>query len=238
MLPFNSARTAFENRILASLPRDEFERLRPRLERVRLTLGQILYGAGDTVRHVYFPSGGMTSLLSTTPGGASIEVGMIGREGMIGLPAVLRLNTSPYTVMVQFASSAARVRAEVVREEFDRGGRLQDLALRYAHTLLTQVSQSAACNRFHTLEERLSRWLLTSRDRSQGETINLTQEFLSYMLGVPRTSVTGVAANLQRAGLITYKRGKIHILDRPRLETASCECYEVISESIDRFLAA
>jgi CRP-like cAMP-binding protein len=238
VIPFNSIRGAFENRILSSLPRDEFERLRQRLERVRLTQGQILYGAGDAVRHVYFPAGGMVSLVSTTRAGSSIEVGMIGGEGVVGLPAIQREGSSPYLVMVQIAGEGARIRSEALREEFERGLGLQDLMLRYANILLTQVSQSAACNRFHTLEERLSRWLLISRDRTSGETINLTQEFLSYMLGVPRTSVTAVAAGLQQTGLITYSRGKIRILDRRALEAASCECYEVITESIDHFLAA
>jgi CRP-like cAMP-binding protein len=238
MLTFGSPKSAFENCILASLPHEEFERLRPRLDRVRLTPGRILYGVGEAIRYAYFPMGGMLSLVSTTRGGASIEVGMIGNEGVAGLTAIMRYNSSPYLVMVQIAGNAARVRTDVLREEFDRRGMLSNQLLRYAHTLLTQVSQSAACNRFHTLEQRLSRWLLICRDRTHDETISLTQEFLSYMLGVPRTSVTAVAADLQRAGLISYSRGKIRILDRGALAAASCECYEVISESINHFLAA
>lgn len=231
-------RAPFENRVLASLPHEEYERLRPYLEPVRLAPGKILYGAGDIVRHAYFPKGGMVSLLSMTEDGRTIEVGMIGCEGVAGIPVVLRVNRSPYQVMVQLPTGAARIKGETLRREFNRGGKLQDLLLRYTHTLLTQVAQSAACNRFHTVEERLCRWLLISRDRVQTDTLQLTQEFLSHMLGVPRTSVTMIAGSLQRDGLIRYSRGKITILDPGGLETASCECYRVVREEIGHFLAA
>jgi CRP-like cAMP-binding protein len=140
--------------------------------------------------------------------------------------------------MVQLAGNALRIRGDALREAFDRGGRLQDLLLRYTHSLLTQIAQSAACNRFHTVEERLCRWLLMSRDRVQTDTIPLTQEFLSDMLGVPRTSVTTIAGTLQKDGLITYSRGKIIILDRPRLEAASCECYRLVRDGLKQFLVA
>lgn len=233
-----SFRAQFENRILATLPRDEYERLLPRLESVRLTQGKILYNAGDVVRYAYFPKGGMVSLLSVTEDGRTIEVGMIGDEGMAGIPVVLRVNRAPYRVMVQLTANAMRIRGDVLREEFNRGGKLQDLLLRYTHTLLTQVAQSAACNRFHTVEERLCRWLLIGRDRVHTDTLQLTQEFLSHMLGVPRTSVTMIAGTLQADGLIRYRRGKITIIDRQGLETASCECYRVVREEISHFLAA
>ena len=231
-------REAFANRILATLPREEYERLRPRLEPVRLTQSKILYEAGDVIRYAYFPKGGMVSLLSVTEDGRSIEVGMIGDEGMAGIPIVLRVNRTPYQVMVQIPANAMRIRGDALREEFKRGGKLQDLLLRYAHTLLTQVTQSAACNRFHTVEERLCRWLLVSRDRVQTDTLPLTQEFLSHMLGVPRTSVTMIAGTLQKGGLIRYSRGKITILDRQGMEAASCECYRLVREEINHFLAA
>jgi CRP-like cAMP-binding protein len=229
---------AFGNRLLAALPREEYARLAPHLELVRLTPGKILYNAGDLVRHAFFPKAGMICLLSTTESGRTIEVGMIGNEGTSGIAIILRGAVTPCRVMVQLAGNAVRVRADVLRAEFNRGGRFQDLLLRYTHTLLVQIAQSAACNSFHTVEERLCRWLLVSRDRVQADTIHLTQEFLSLMLGVPRTSVTMIAGSLQKQGLIKYSRGKISILDRRRLEAVSCECYRVVRTEIGTFLAA
>lgn len=228
----------FENLVLAALPRSEYERLRPFLQTVKLAQGKVLYNAGDTIRHVYFLKGGMASLLSLTEDGSSVEVGMMGNEGMVGIPVILRMGTAPYQVVVQLSANAERLRSDVLHTEFNRGGRLQDLLLHYMHTLLTQISQSAACNRFHTVEERLCRWLLISRDRIQTEYIPLTQEFLSQMMGSPRTSVTAIAGNLQRAGLIRYSRGKVRIIDQPGLEAASCECYRIVREEISHYLAA
>jgi hypothetical protein len=163
---------------------------------------------------------------------------MIGNEGMMGVPIVLRSGVAPYQMMVQLAGNALRIRENVLRLELDRGGKLQDLLLRYTHSVLIQVAQSAACNRFHTVEERLCRWLLVSRDHVQTDTIHLTQEFLSHMLGVPRTSVTMIAINLQKEGFIRYNRGRITILDRSGLEAASCECYRRIREGSSNFLVA
>lgn len=233
-----SSRFPLSNLLLAALPRNEYERLSPHLHRVRLAKGRLLYHAGDPVRHAYFPTSGMCSLLATTEKGALLEVGMVGNEGLIGLPAVLRINVMPFQVIVQIEADAFRLRADVLRAEFDRNGRLQDLLLKYAHALLTQVSQSAVCNRFHTIEERLCRWLLISQDRVQTDTVHLTQEFLSYMLGVPRTGVTLAAGNLQKRRLIGYGRGRITILDRARLERAACECYRVVRAETERVLAA
>jgi CRP-like cAMP-binding protein len=227
-----------KNQILVSLSREEQDQLRSYQETVRLTKGKVLYDAGDAIRHLYFPMGGMVSLLSTTRDGASIEVGMIGNEGVAGLPVLLGINMAPYRAMVQIPGNAIRIRADVLKKVFDKGGVLHNLLLKYTHTLLIQISQSAACNRFHTVEERLCRWLLISRDRVHSDTIYLTQEFLSHMLGVPRTSVTTIAGKLQRVGLIRYSRGKIQITDRPRMEAASCECYDIIREDIRLFLAA
>ena len=238
MLPPNKLRASLNNRILAALPRGEYERLRLFQESVRLAQGRVIYDAGDFIKHVYFPLGGMLSLISTTRAGASVEVGMIGDEGVAGLPAILRVSTAPYRVVMQLPGNAVRFRVDVLKDAFDKGGRLQDLLLRYMHTLMTQISQSAACNRFHTVEERLCRWLLVSRDRVQSDELNLTQEFLSQMIGSPRTSVTAIAAALQRANLISYSRGKIRILDRGGMEVTSCECYEVVRDSINEFLAA
>lgn len=229
---------AFHNRLLSALPREEYERLSRHLEPVRLAAGQTLYDVGDAVRHAYFPKGGMLSLLSTTEAGRTIEIGMIGNEGMAGIPIILSSDAAPYTVMVQFSCNALRIRRRELREEFNRGGRLHELLLRYTHALLTQVAQSAACNRFHPIEKRLCRWLLISRDRVHTDALRLTQEYLSYMLGVPRTSVTAVARGLQERGLISYRRGSIVVLDRPRLESISCECYSRIREEIRQLLAA
>lgn len=238
MPPLKEAGPAFGNGLLSALPREEYERLSPHLELIRLTAGKILYNAGDPVRYAYFPKGGMVSLLSVTEDGRTIEVGMIGSEGMAGVPVVLRSSEAPYQVMVQLAGNALRIRGGPLRDEFDRGGKLQDLLLRYTHTLLVQVAQSAACNRFHSVEERLCRWLLISRDRVQTDTLQLTQEFLSYMLGVPRTSVTMIAGTLQKEGLIRYSRGRITILSRRGLEAASCECYRRVQEGLRHFLVA
>jgi len=227
-----------DNRLLAALPREEYERLSPHLESVRLAPGKILYNAGEAVRHAYFPKGGMVSLLSITEEGRTIEIGMIGSEGMAGIPIVLWSDVAPYQVMVQLPGDAMRIKAVALRTEFNRGGKLQELLLRYTHALLIQVAQSAACNRFHTAQERLCRWLLVSRDRVQSDTVNLTQEFLSHMLGVPRTSVTMIAGDLQKGGLIRCGRGRITILDRALLQTASCECYERVREGIDQSFTA
>ncbi|HEV2705930.1 MAG TPA: Crp/Fnr family transcriptional regulator [Pyrinomonadaceae bacterium] len=226
------------NHLLSALPREESARLSRHLELVRLVPGKILYNAGDVVRHAYFPRAGMVCLLSATESGRTIEVAMIGDEGMVGVPIILRSVSAPYHVMVQLAGDALRIRGGTLREEFDRGGRLQDLLLRYMHTLLVQIAQSAACNGFHTVEERLCRWLLVCRDRVQSDTIPLTQEFLAHMLGVPRTTVTMVARAVQKKGLIGYSRGKVTILDRRRLEAASCECYKLVHKGAAEFLVA
>lgn len=230
--------TTLHNRLLGALSRQQYERLLPNLELVRLTPGKILYDVGDTVHHAYFPIGGMISLLSITQGGRTVEVGMVGNEGMTGLPTVLRCNVAPYRVMVQFAGNALRIRAEALKAEMSRSGQLQEVLLCYTHALLIQIAQSASCNRFHTVEARLCRWLLVSRDRLLTDTLPLTQEFLSHMLGVPRTSVTAVARNLQEQKLVRYIRGKIVILNRSGIERHSCECYKLVRNEIENFLVA
>lgn len=225
-----------ENKILAALPREEFERIVSRGEMVRLITGKILGQPEVRLRDVFFPRSGMISLVSLLETGSAVEVGMVGDEGVVGIPALLRADTTPYQLVVQLPGSALKVKASVLREEFDRGGRFQDLILRYIYTLLTQIAQSAACNRFHTLEERLCRWLLVCRVRA--ENFNLTQEFLAQMLGAPRSRVSVVAGTLQNAGLIAYCRGKIRITDRRGLEASACECYGVVNEQIEHFIAA
>jgi len=224
------------NRILAAVPNQEFGRVSPHLESVHLEKGEVVYMAGDTIRHVYFPISGLLSLLSTTETGSTVEVAMVGNEGVIGLPVILKKGMIPYEVIVQVTTDAFRIKAEVLQEEFDKGERLQKLMLRYVSVLIAQISQSSICNRFHTLEEALSRWLLEAQDRVNSDTLNLTQEIISNALGVPRTGVTMAAGSLQRAGLIRYSRGRIVILDRARLEANSCECYRIIHDEVDHFL--
>jgi CRP-like cAMP-binding protein len=229
---------SFGNRVLAALPREEYERLSPHLEMIKIPTGKIVYHVGEHMRYAYFPKRGMFSLLSTTGDGRTIEVGTIGSEGMTGTPLILRGDTTPYQVVVQLAINAVRIKGSVLREEFKRGGRLQDLLLRCANAHINQIVKSAACNRFHTVEERLCRWLLVCRDCVQTDTIHLTQECLSHMLGVPRSSVTAAAGALQDRRLIRYNRGEITLLERPRLEAASCECYRLVREDFRDFQVA
>ncbi len=226
------------NRILASLPVDERGRLTSRMERVRLRAGEILFDAGDEIRHAYFPLSGMASIISMTEDGRSVEVAAVGSEGLLGIPVVLRASRSPYRVMAQLHGEAVRVRAGVLRSEFNRGGVLQDLVLRHALALLTQVTQSAACHRFHSVPKRLACWLLVTRERAGSDSFRLTQEFLSYMLGVPRTSVTTFAAAMQQEGLISYSRGHINIRDAQGLKAASCHCYRIVARGITDLIAA
>lgn len=228
-----------QNRLLAALPREEYERLLPNLEAVHLPHGKIIYHVGDIVRYAYFLNDGQISMLSITEEGTTIEVAMVGSEGAVGIPIILRSNKTPCEVMVQISvKSAMKVKAEVLRNEFDRGGKFQDLMLRYTQVLLTQITQSAVCNRFHTSEQRLARWLLIANDLVKSDTFCLTHEFIAHMLGTTRTGVTMAAGVLQRARLISYSRGKIMVLDRKGLEASSCECYKVIREEFDHFLDA
>jgi len=227
--------SSLTNRLLAALPRIEFERLAPQLQKVDLKKG-IIYDAGSTVQHAYFLQSGMISLLSVTSKDQVIEVGVAGYEGMIGIPSVLRNKRAPLRSLVQIPGSALRISADALRQEFKRGGELQDLILCYTHSLTTQIGQVVACNHYHTNEQRLSRWLLMTRVRS--DTFHLTHEFIAYMLGTTRSGVTSAAGVLQEAGMIRYRRGKITILDEKKLETATCDCYRLIREDNTRFLAA
>ncbi|HEU4510233.1 MAG TPA: Crp/Fnr family transcriptional regulator [Pyrinomonadaceae bacterium] len=227
---------AIENRILASLPHRDFERLLSHLTPVNLERGEVVYITGDTIRDCYFLNSGLLSLLSSTETGSTVEVAMVGNEGMVGLPIILKNRIFPYEVTVQIEAEALRIRAEDLQAEFDRGGALQDLMLRYLNVLITEISQSSLCHRFHTLEEALSRWLLMAQDRLNTNNLNLTQEIISHALGVPRTGVTMAAGSLQRAGLIRYSRGKIVILDRAQLEARACECFRIIHDELNHFL--
>jgi CRP-like cAMP-binding protein len=225
------------NRILRSLSAEEYQSLLPFSQRVTLASGQVLFEAGDRIAECYFLESGMASLLSTTESGATIEVGMVGYEGFVGTALVLKMMRMPYRSMMQIAGQATKIKAESVLDQFDKNLRLRNLVLRYLHVVLTQVSQSAVCNRFHTLEERLCRWLMISRDITNSDEIPLTQELLSQMLGVARTGVTMTAGLLQQAGLIRYRRGQITILDRETLSDSSCECYRIVKQQFDEFLA-
>ncbi len=227
-----------QNYLLAALPRHEYELLAPRLETVHFPKGKVLFEPNDPVRYAYFPHAGIVSLLSFTMEGETMEVAMVGREGVIGIPVILRADRMPYRVVAQLPADAAALKAEVLRDFFDRGGRFQHLLLSYTQTLLTQVAQSALCNRFHTVEERLCRWLRVARDRTESSAFDVTHEFLSQMIGAPRTGVSVAAGALQRARIIRYSRGRMTILDWRGVELRSCECYEVIKEDLDRFLAA
>lgn len=223
---------ADENRILAALPRDEYERIHKHLEGVYLPQSKLINDAGDTIRYAYFPLSGMISLLSITENGETLEVAMVGNEGVVGLSLALKSLIIPYRIMVQITSEAVRINAAALRAELRPGSRLEELMLMYAHSMLIHLSQSAVCSRFHTMENRLCRWLLVARDRVESNDIKFTQEIISHMLGTPRTVVTTAAGNLQDAGLIRYRRGKIVILDPQGLENAACECYTVIKNEL------
>lgn len=222
-----------ENQILASLSPQKYESVLPHLEQVQLIRGQILNEIGLTIEYAYFPTEGVISLLSAIEDGGTIQIGFIGNDGVAGLSVILGVKVSPYRAMVQIPSVAMRIKAKVLKSEFDQGGRLKEVVLRYAHALLTQVSQFAVCNHFHKVEKRLCLWLLITRDLIQSDTFEFTQEFLANMLGVPRTSITMIAGSLQKAGLIHYRRGKIQLLDHHGLESAVCECYQIIKEERD-----
>ena len=224
------------NRILAALSQGEFSRFSPHLETVHLEKGEIIYIAGDKISHAYFPVNGLLSLLSITETGSTLEVAMVGNEGMVGFPTILRKDFVPYEVTVRIATEAFKIRSEALQEEFDKGQALQDGLLRYLHVLITQISQSTICNRFHSLEEAVCRWLLIVQDRLNSNTLDFTQETIAHALGVPRTGVTMAAGTLQKAGLISYSRGKIVILDRAGLVARSCECYHIVHDEIDNFL--
>jgi CRP-like cAMP-binding protein len=224
------------NLLLSALSPEEQTRLSLHLEPVMLPKGKTLYEIGERVTHAYFITSGMASLLSMTGEGETVQVAMVGNEGVVGVPAILRIQTSPYRIHVQIPCTAFRVKAAVLNAEFLRGGNLQESLLRYLHALLTHVTQSAICNRYHSVEQRLCRWLLMTSDNSTTESLTLTQVSLADMIGAQRTGVTMTATALQRRGLINYQRGKIRILNRPAMESVSCECYQIIREQLRTFL--
>ena len=226
------------NRLLAGLSRKEYARILPDLTRVTLSSGQVMYEPGSVMSMAYFLETAIVSILSVAEDGTSIEVSVVGDEGVIGIPIVLRSHGLPYRIVVQEPGIAWRMKADVLRREFERCGPLHKLVLYYVHTLIVVLAQSGACNRFHTIRQRFCRWVLTSLDRARSSEIRSTQEFLSQMLGVNRGSASQVASALQRAGLISYRRGRITILDRSGLEAAACECYHIVKGEVDRFFRA
>ena len=224
------------NHLLASLPSAEWRRLEPHLERVELPLGKVLYESGDTMRHVYFPTNTIVSLLYVMESGASAEIGVVGNEGIVGISLFMGGGSTPSRAVVQSAGEGLRLKAQIIKDEFDRSGPVMHLLLRYTQALITQMSQTAVCNRHHSLDQQLCRWLLLSLDRLQGTTLTMTQELIANMLGVRREGVTESALKLQRAGLINYARGHITVLDRPGLEKRCCECYAVVKREYERLL--
>jgi len=222
-----------KNRILANLNDVEYRRILPHLEPQNLSSGRIIYELGQPIQYVYFPFGAMISLVTQMEDGKVVEVGLVGSDGMSGISAFLGQKRSPDRAFVQIPNGGARVRLEVIKEEFDRGEGLQRLLLHYAYVFMRQVSQTAACNASHTAEERLSRWLLMCSDRVQSDDLNLTQEFLAEMLGTRRATVNVAAVTLQSAGLINYNRGHIRIIDNPGLADFSCECYEALKKATE-----
>ena len=225
-----------ENRLLAALPRTEYDRLRPYLEKVSLPLRDILYEANGPIPHVFFPLNGVVSLVIIMDGGFSLEVGIIGNEGMVGTPVFLGSQSSPTRAISQVPGDALRMETKVFREEMRRHGALYGLVQRYTQAMINQISQSTVCNHRHSVEKRMCRWLLMSHDRVGTDEFPLTHEFLAQMLGVRRPTVTAAAGILQNAGLISYHRGRVTVLDRKGMESSSCECYGVVAAELDRLL--
>jgi CRP-like cAMP-binding protein len=226
---------ARSNKLLAALPEAEWQRWQPQLEAVEMPLGQVLYESGGTLSHVYFPITSIVSLLYVMENGASAEIAVVGNEGLVGISLFMGGGSTPSRAVVQSAGSGFRVRAETIKDEFNKAPVLH-LFLRYTQALITQMAQTAVCNRHHTLDQQLCRWLLLSLDRLSGNELLMTQELISNMLGVRREGVTEAAVQLQAAGLIRYARGRILVLDRAGLERRSCECYAVVKREYDRLL--
>jgi len=224
------------NQILSALPHDEFERLRPKLRDVSFKIGEILYQAEEPIESVYFVNSGIISWLATLEDGNTVEAGVIGPEGLAGVSVVLGATSTPNQALTQADVLASSISSEDLTNEFRRNGELNRMMLRFVHSLFTQVAQTAACNRLHTLDQRLARWLLMTHDRTNGDTFPMTQEFLSRMLGVRRAGVSVAANSLKRQGLIDYHRGDIKVLNRKGLEAVSCECYEIVNHEYQAVL--
>ena len=226
------------NQLLAVLPAAVWARWQPLLEWVEMPLGQVLYEAGATLSHSYFPTTAIVSLLYVMENGASAEIAVVGNEGLVGISLFMGGGSTPSRGVVQSAGQGFRIKAQIIKAEFDRLGPVMHLMLRYTQALITQMAQTAVCNRHHSLDQQLCRWLLLSLDRLQGNELKMTQELIANMLGVRREGVTEGAMKLQHAGLISYSRGLITVRDRPGLEQRTCECYAVVKKEYDRLLPA
>jgi len=224
------------NFLLAALPDPEWRRWQQLLEKVEMPLGEVLYESGATLTHVYFPTTSIVSLLYVMENGASAEIAVVGNEGLVGVALFMGGESTPSRAVVQSAGHGFRLKAQWMKDEFNRAGPVLHLLLRYTQALITQMSQTAVCNRHHSLDQQLCRWLLLSLDRLQGDELVMTQELISNMLGVRREGVTESANKLQQAGLISYARGRITVLDRAGLEKRTCECYAVVKHEYDRLL--
>jgi CRP-like cAMP-binding protein len=225
-----------QNHLLAALPEAERARIYPLLQQIDMPLGKVLYESGDTLRHVYFPTNSIVSLLYVMENGASAEISVVGNEDLVGVALFMGGETTPSRAIVQSAGSAYRLIGQGLKEEFHRHGALQILLLRYTQALITQMAQTAVCNRHHSVDQQLCRWLLLSLDRLDANQLTMTQELIANMLGVRREGVTEAAGKLQKLGVIRYSRGQITVLDRPRLEALCCECYAVVKRETDRLL--
>jgi CRP-like cAMP-binding protein len=225
-----------ENHLLAALPNAEWQRWLPQLERVEMPLGQVLYEAGGTLSHVYFPTTAIVSLLYVMENGASAEIAVVGNEGIVGISLFMGGDSTSSRAVVQSAGLGLRLKAQIMKDDFNRAGPVLHLLLRYTQALITQMAQTAVCNRHHSLDQQLCRWLLLSLDRLDGNELVMTQELIANMLGVRREGVTEGALKLQQAGLIRYARGHITVLDRYGLQKRSCECYAVVKKEYDRLL--
>jgi CRP-like cAMP-binding protein len=232
-----TAHSPTQNQLLAAMPAAEFERLSPYLELVEMPLGDVLYESGARLDHVYFPTTCIVSLLYVLENGASAEIAVVGYEGILGISLFMGGETTPSRAVVQSAGFGYRLKAPLLKQEFNRAGPVLRLLLRYTQALITQMTQTAVCNRHHSVEQQLCRWLLLSIDRLSSNSLKMTQELIANMLGVRREGVTAAAGNLQRAGLIRYNRGRIDVIDRPGLENVVCECYAVVKAEFDRLLS-
>ncbi|MFZ6722332.1 Crp/Fnr family transcriptional regulator [Undibacterium sp. Ji49W] len=226
-----------QNHLLAALPQAEFERIAVHLELVIMPLGEALYEAGATLSYVYFPTTSIVSLLYVLENGASAEIAIVGNEGILGISLFMGGETTPSRAVVQSGGYGYRLKSQHLKEEFNRAGPFLRLLLRYTQALIAQMTQTAVCNRHHSIEQQLCRWLLLSLDRLPTDSVSMTQELIANMLGVRREGVTAAAGNIQRMGLINYSRGRIDVIDRPGLEKVVCECYAVVKHEFDRLLS-
>jgi len=227
---------AIQNHLLAGVTDEELERLLPNLQPLNLPLGKVLYESGEKMDFVYFPTTAIISLLYIMENGSSAEIGVVGNDGLVGIAIFMGGDTTPNRAVVQSAGTTFKMKANLMKDEFTRGGRFHGLCLRYTQALITQISQTAVCNRLHSVDQQLCRWLLLSHDRLPSDRLIMTQDLIANMLGVRREGITHAAKRLQTAGYISYVRGDMTILDRKGLESGVCECYQVVRAEYDRLL--